>query len=499
MFLKNHLSLILFASLFSLLLLFNFSHLNHPATEFDEGVYLTTFQLVNAGYPLYQQTFFSQFPGFFIAINPLFTLFGQTLQAGRIGVAGWSLMGILTIMWIGYELELPLFSLLAIAALYSLPLYTTEILTFHADALPGVFSLIAFAALLRFRKTQDKLWLILSACALALAVLIKLDSTVIPSLCLLLVTMRKNKLKIVITNGLLFIITFVLCLLLTTIPFGISAILHTVIPFRTLVTLHSAFNPDTFFMLLTTQTTLVVLLLAGIVITTISMGMKYGDRIIYIAFFSWLITTCIVLFLYHPLFLHHLFLLTIPAALLFSYATSVVINIWQKTKQLFLIIWALFYIFLSYQTYLGFSRSQHIEVNNEDVAIQIVQQKTKISDFVVSDDGIINGVTKRLSPPNLSDLSFVRLQSGDITPESFEKTLALYHPKLILSWAQRLQTLPNFDTILKRNHYKLIYQNQEQQIIYQKQPQWQVIRKNTFQADTERRIGKSKRPQVFQS
>jgi hypothetical protein len=124
------------------------------------------------------------------------------------------------------------------------------------------------------------------------------------------------------------------------------------------------------------------------------------------------------------------------------------------------------FLFVGNMTLTELRKPQTIEVNNEVTAIQIVRQTTQQYDYVISDDGIINGVTRRLSPPALSDLSYVRLQSGDITPEKFEETLMRYSPKLIIVWTHRLNTLPELDQILARNNYKLLYQTQQQQTIY---------------------------------
>jgi hypothetical protein len=496
-FFGHKLFFLLFAFVFSLLLFFNFSRLNHPATEFDEGVYVTTFQLANAGHPLYKETFFSQFPGFFLVVNPIFSLFDQTLQAGRIGILFWSFIGIFAIIWIGYELSVPLFAFIAIASLYMLPLYVTEISTFHTDSLPSVFSLIALAAMLRFTKVRQTPWLLLSAVAFSMAVLVKLDITILPSLIFLLIiynfcpqklpynshvkschpreggdpeentkNFMNHKTVILIKHLGIFLVAFLISILIFTLPFGLVTIGTTIIPFRSLVLTHTVFDSHIFFQLLVPQQMLVLIIVAGLVLTSIAWIKKIGNPTIYIVFLLWLFATGTALFSLHPLFLHHMVLLTIPSTLLFSYAVAVLLAKLYKPQLLMVSICALIILFIGNMTVTELRKSHTVEINNEATAIQIVRQTTQPNDYVISDDGIINGVTHRLSPPPLSDLSFVRLQSGDITPEKFEAALQRYSPKLIVVWTHRLNTLPEFDQILVRNNYKLLYQTPQQQTIY---------------------------------
>ncbi|HLY28153.1 MAG TPA: hypothetical protein VKQ72_17540 [Aggregatilineales bacterium] len=82
----------------------------HPNIEWDEGVYLTTFKSVQHGYPLYSQTYLSQPPGFFVATFPLYAVFGSTLESGRLAIFLYSLAGLMGIVWLGWELESPVFS-----------------------------------------------------------------------------------------------------------------------------------------------------------------------------------------------------------------------------------------------------------------------------------------------------------------------------------------------------------------------------------------------------
>src|SRR2546429_8508422 len=119
---KLSLRMTIIASLVICLILFfcAFNLKSHLSIEWDEGVYLTTFQSVQHGFPIYQQTYLSQPPGFFMTIFPLYAIGGSTLEAARLAMFFYSVVGLIAIMWIGWELDSILFSFIAIGVLYSI-------------------------------------------------------------------------------------------------------------------------------------------------------------------------------------------------------------------------------------------------------------------------------------------------------------------------------------------------------------------------------------------
>src|SRR5262249_17860047 len=141
---------------------------------------------VQHGFPLYSQTYMSQPPGFFVATFPLYVAYGSTLEAARLAVFVYSLVGLFGIVWLGWEFKSPLFSFIAIGLLYFVPISTVEISAFHGDSLPSAFSTLALASIMRFRNTSKWAWLILSAVFAATAVMIKADIAVLPSIAVVL-------------------------------------------------------------------------------------------------------------------------------------------------------------------------------------------------------------------------------------------------------------------------------------------------------------------------
>ncbi len=173
---------ILIAAIFLLVIFFSqFKLINHPVKDNDEGIYLTSFLLVDRDHPAYKETFFSQPPGFLLSVYPGFLLFGKTLQSARLTIGIWSLIGFLTILWISFELKNKWTGLLAISLLFLIPSYYNQTLMFQSDILISTFSLLSLAALIRFGKSLRLFWFIISVLFLNLAFWTKLDITFFPS------------------------------------------------------------------------------------------------------------------------------------------------------------------------------------------------------------------------------------------------------------------------------------------------------------------------------
>ena len=169
---------IILTVIFLLVIFFTqFKLINHPVVDNDEGIYLTSFLLVDRGYPAYKETYFSQPPGFLLTVYPGFILFGKTLQSARMTIGIWSMIGLLAIIWISFELKNKWVGLFAISLLFLIPSYFNQTLTFQSDILISTFSLLSLAALIRFGKSLRLFWFIISVLFLNLAFWTKFDIT----------------------------------------------------------------------------------------------------------------------------------------------------------------------------------------------------------------------------------------------------------------------------------------------------------------------------------
>jgi len=452
---------IILTAIFLLVIFFTqFKLINRPSTDNDEGIYLTSFLLVDRGYPAYKKTFFSQPPGFLLSVYPGFILFGKTLQAARITIGIWSIIGLLALIWIGFELKNKWTGLLAASLLFLIPSYYNQTLTLQSDILVTTFSLLSLAALIRFRKNFHLLWFIISTIFLNLAFWTKFDITFFPPFVLTMFILFKEK-KISIKNIInLFLIFFSVSLgffILLILPSGIKEVFYNLIILR----FQAAATSSTSFLLfdyLKKDFVLSVVLLSSLFLSFIK-NKNIHDRlnVIYI----WNIFILIIFIFYRPLFPHHLVVLTVPIVLLFS---QVIENRFSNKKLFKFIVLIILIISLSNRIYITAKTSLKLINNQQQDAIEIIKKHTSIDNVVVSDEEILNGLSGRLPPPELSDISQVRIRSNNLSPENFKEIINAYKPKLIIPWNGRLQSIKNFNKVL--GDYKILYSISDSKIIY---------------------------------
>ena len=424
----------------------------------DEGIHLAIFRAVQNGSPLYQSTYFAQTPGFFLATYPVYLLFGSTLEAARLAICLWSLVGLLAVVWFACELKSAAFGFMAIGVLYVIPAYYIQTVTFQADALPAVFSMLTLAAIIRFRNTSNRVWIILSALAAGLSFLAKADVSVLPAVGLVMawaVIEKREPFLRWMSHAAIFALAYVAIVVLMCLPFGLAAVYRDVVTLRILAA--AAFPQDTrvFLQYLGQMPQLVAIGILAILSGGLAFFTDKDARPPVIVLLAWIISTLILLVAYHPLWPHHLSLLALPVALLFSLS---IFKLLDRLHTRFAHTAALIFVVAVLIGRFAYALSvpQGIVTEIGQHGVDLVKTHTQPGDYVVSDYGLIPALAGRPTPPDLTDLSLVRIKSGSISQQVFEAALDQYKPKMILLWADKLLFMPNFDDIMERHHYTLI-------------------------------------------
>lgn len=454
-------NLIILTAVFLLVIFFTqLKLINRPVADNDEGIYLTSFLLVDKGNPAYKKTYFSQPPGFLLSIYPGFILFGKTLPAARLAISLWSLIGLLVIIWIGFELKNIWLGLLAISILLITPSYFNQTLTFQSDILVTTFSLISLVALIRFKKNLYLPWFIISTIFLNLAFWTKFDITFFPSFILALFLIYKEK-KTPIKNIMHLFLTFILVsvgfVVFFIFPFGIIEVFYNSILLR----FQAAASSPISFLLLDYLKRDTVLLGIIIGVLVFSFYKKNNFDYFYKIILLWGIFTLMLFIFYRPLFPHHLVMLVVPMVLLFSLSVEDFI----KNKKIFrFLVLIILVIALSNRIYLTAKTSSKLINDQQQKAVDIIKKYSIPNDVVVSDEEILNGLSGRLPPPELSDISQVRIRSDNLTSENFIKIINTYKPKLIIPWNGRLESIKKFNEVL--GDYKILSRISDSKIIY---------------------------------
>lgn len=430
----------------------------YPTTEFDEGVYWATFKSVQHGFAPYRETYMSQPPGFLVVTFPIYAALGSTLEAARLAVFFYSLVGLLALVWLGWELKSTLFAFIAIGVLYFVYIYRTQIMTFHGDSLPAAFLTLALAAILRYRNTSKWYWVALSGVCVATAAMIKGDVAVVPSigLVLLAVLVEKRRIADFLKACVIFAVAFGIAALVFTVPFGITDVYDNVVGLRLAVAQGTSADPQTFINFFNEQPALVYLLAAGAVLGILAFIAVRDARFPLMLLAAWVATTIVSLMIYHPLLPHHLAFLAVPITALFAFALFKLLNL-IKIPRLLPAAVTIFVLVMLWVRFQSTSAPQPGSATPlQQKGVQLVQTHTQPGDYIISDDGIVSALSDRLIPPDLTDISFVRIASGGVNPALLEDSLKTYQPKMVLVWADRLRNVPNFEGLMTQYHYRLL-------------------------------------------
>lgn len=183
----------LFFLSFFIILIKGYFLLQRPFVDNDEGIYLTSFLLVNKGYHLYKEVFFSQLPGFPLLVYPGFISFGNSLLAARLTIFLWSVIGCLGILWFLKELKKTHLFLIIILTIWLVPKYFNQATILQSDALVPTFSVLTLASLMRFVNKKSIIWLVSSFIFFLIGFATKLDVAVIlPMLTIFFFYFKKN-------------------------------------------------------------------------------------------------------------------------------------------------------------------------------------------------------------------------------------------------------------------------------------------------------------------
>lgn len=419
--------------------------------EYDEGVYFTTFRAVQQGFAPYREAYLSQPPGFLVAVYPIFSAFGSTLEAGRAGVLLYSLLGLCGLVWLGHELGDEWAAFIAIGLAFACPLYLKEITTFHGDAVPATFSTLAIAAGLRFRRSRMLAWAALCAFFLACAVVIKSDLSTVPTLLITFLSTRRNALR-----GLsVFAVVGLASTLVFIVPFGALDVYENVIALRIAASVAYSAEHAKVFSLLRGHVAIVALVSAACVLALVACVISRAGRRRLSILAPWLVTTFASLLVYKPLQQHHLVFLVLPAAATAAWSCGAIMR-QLRAPWLVPVLASVGLLFAPWQMHQYASRVPIGIGSKQRRGIALVKRYTEKQDFIVCDDGFVTALSERRTPPRLTDLSRVRIRSGGVSRELFVSQIERYQPKLIMNWAGHTLKIPDFEAIMQSHHYRRI-------------------------------------------
>lgn len=420
---KNYRCLFEFLFLFSFLAIIikGYFLLQRPFVDNDEGIYLTSFLLVDKGYKLYREVFFSQLPGFFLLVYPGFVSFGKSLLAARLTIFLWSIIGFLGIIWLLKELKKTYLSLIIILAIWLIPKYFNQATILQSDALVPTFSVLTLASLMRFVNKERIIWLVLSLIFFLIGFLTKLDMTVgLPALVILFPYIKKIKFKHWAVS-----------------LFGLREIINNTLGLRLQAASYYPVSPQIFWQYFVEEKSLVILtalFFLQLVINFFYKRISLSSLVLVL----WLVSTAIFIIFFRPIFPHHLSLLVVPLVL----STVFLIDGFFKLERKYWLVCLITVVLLLVQIK-TIKKYQNGLTKQEDSLVQLIKAQTDKKDFIVTDEAKFYPLSQRLPPPELVDTSFVRILSGNLNKKNFSLVVKRYKLKLIILWNGRLARLTN--------------------------------------------------------
>jgi 4-amino-4-deoxy-L-arabinose transferase-like glycosyltransferase len=149
------------------------SNLGAYTGSFDEGIRSQQLFLMSAGYRPFRDIFSSQGPLLLDLLYPFFWAFGQTLEAARMGVVFFSVVGIAGAWWIARHVAGPVAGVAAVLVLGISPVYLEDSRLALAEVPTIAPTLLAIGALLIYGRGGSRGWLVVSAGLCAVSLLIK--------------------------------------------------------------------------------------------------------------------------------------------------------------------------------------------------------------------------------------------------------------------------------------------------------------------------------------
>ena len=462
-------------------------------TDYDEGVYWQSLLAMSHGQSLFTGIFSSQPPFFLLSIYPLYRLFalflGENLEAARLAIAVYSLMGLVAIYAAARIIGGRLVGLLALALLVVDPFYLKESYTLQAEVPSLAWELLALALVVaavhgtnRSAAGRRGLLLLLSGVAVGLGVLVKLfDVFVLVPIVLYLLApvaavwqIQERRLRFQGWKSLRLALSpfiadlalvgcgIVVALLVVLLPFAASwgTLFDQVIRYHLSAGQYVARSLGYNIKLLLAATTEYPLVILALISTLAAVNRR-----------SWIIVPPLIWFLVclafllkqQPLFGHDLILLVPPLVLLaslimyqfqaVSFALPSISNPaeWVPEHIYAALIAGVLLLGLLIGGVIA-HRNAVSPLPEASVAMaSALRAATLPSDLVASDDQYIAGLANRDVPPQLVDTSQVRIESRYLTASQVESIISKDDIQVILFASGRFAIIPGFSSWVHAN------------------------------------------------
>ena len=428
--------------------------LNVRIRDFDEGVYWQSIRALARGEPLFSSVFASQPPGFYGLLLPLYFV-GQSLLSLRLTVLIFGLVGLAATYLAGRLLAGPIGALMATVLVATSPLYFHQSAIIQADGPSVALSAVAVClALLAVRRSGGSAigLAMLAGVALAAAVGIKFVSavTVVPVAMVLLGESgrRWRLLAGAVAAGLVGLVAIFLPAIAAP---GAAYTQLVTEHLRASQVAHQGFAESLSILFLRREQPLEALALLAAIITTIR---RDREAVMPIA---WSLVSIAAALVYHPVFPHHLVMLSLPLALVvavgFSPPPRPSPQRGERVRSASVEKFALAALVLATAGAGAVAIGGEIQLAlvpdlHDDEMAAAVRSVSKPGDFWISDNPWAVAAADRDLPGPMVDAASQRIRTGLLTVDELEQTRVAYHVRWVLEDSFRLDKVPGYQNWL---------------------------------------------------
>lgn len=437
--------------------------LNARIRDYDEGVYWQSVRAMARGEPLFRSVFASQPPVFYEALLPFYWV-GRSLISLRIAVLVLGIVGLAATYAVGRLVAGPVAGLVAVVLAATSPLYVHQSATVQADGPAVAISMVAVALALSAVRAEGRssdALAVASGLALALSAGTKLLGvvTLVPIALVFLGAPRgRGRLLVGAFAGGILGMLFVL---LPALPSPRAA-------FDQLVLSHVRAGESTQGDL---GANLKILLLHREVpletLAALAVGLAAwrGDRAIVMPL-AWTAASVLAVLFYHPLFAHHLVMLSLAFALVAAVGLR---NLSGLGRRGTIVAAGLVVATGSAGAYVAFRDVQLAltpDLHDAEMAAA-VQSTSRSGEFWISDNPFAVAAADRDVPGPLVDTSGQRIRAGLLTVTDLEATRVRDDVRWVLVDSFRLDAVPGFRVWLNA-HFRAVRNLGGRAVIYER-------------------------------
>jgi hypothetical protein len=429
---------------------------------FDEGIRVEQLFLMGQGYRPFRDIFAAQGPLLLDLLYPLFRLYGGTLEAARMAVATYSLLGLIGVYLAARQVAGAVGGIAAMSLLILSTLYIEASRLALAEVVALGFAAPAVAAGIAYGNSGRRSWLALAGALALISLLIK-PIAIGLTVPLALAVLRRGRAGIVdaaIVGVFAAAIAGVVVL-----SIGLAGVLDQIVDYRKVSIESEGWSLKKNWQALVRAWSfepLGLFTIAGVGSLALLIQKRWSGLLL----IGWVLGCLILLLSYTPLHGKHAVTIIPAIAAVAGAAVGLAVNSFRNGISLSTIgivapIAAAALLYLANLPSVFAAGTQLLRVTADtDVdpaieqyanAVSVIHDLSDASDFVVTDHPYLTFLAQRMVPPPLVDTAKARIRSRSLTANEAVTIAQSYDPSMVVLWTDRLRPLRPFKQWVEDN------------------------------------------------